>query len=773
MSYPLVQFAADSLRNSSIHIQLRINLVALLLTSLSDVSLSNDLQALHDLLHHYKVLNKCADVVHECFRPKQTSTSISSSHYEQQPSNKPTQAIGTMSNNEMTAIHLTTILLRTFRTTLEKYGNPKFIADPKVSSRSKKEDVVKHICLWFSQEKLGMAHLLNTCVLQSNQLIQCDEKLVGIIFHEIGAIMRLVGLCPLPSQKASKARSATKSALTSVASTENNSIDVEFSYNYLKDTRSALISVVRNILQVFPDLVAGLLLTNDYDFRTTTFYIQIIVDCLKTSGACVHPYTACSSFLKVLEVVQIPDQQVDKALEYLELVYSHHYNKHDPVQFHHQAIPTDNEDETGLGVPPGVSGSLSYHHHPAKADSDSAFYASDSSLLFDQQQHCGGDGVGHQDHEGLVSDQTICYPERPETQHRFLEHWTSYLQCLTSDDEGSHFKTRLLKHLDKMIVKLTSQGKLDMFDGLILPLLEKENAEKFHENNLTKNSSSSVVNTWSMKAARKLMTNCKQVYEFLCEHSEKYSALVQNLLKLNINTMDCDCSLDAFECLKRLSVLEITTATTTSTSRRLICDPETDMRGGGEGKEGSSFRKVSQEEGVGVSDEDIDDNNTDGDQKVEFQMSLGKLSCGVVIPMIVQHLNSSSGHALLETDLNLWIIQRALILKDAIYVNYFLQNIVSTSLPLYILIASFLFFIYLYQRCIYYNQGRQIIRGGGLIYPCVGQNGLLKVGYPGLNLPRNSVQELASKRRFKGPNPHQKTEISPPPRCTTPLFRPD
>ena len=123
MSYPLVQFAADSLRNSSIHIQLRINLVALLLTSLSDVSLSNDLQALHDLLHHYKVLNKCADVVHECFRPKQTSTSISSSHYEQQPSNKPTQAIGTMSNNEMTAIHLTTILLRTFRTTLEKYGN--------------------------------------------------------------------------------------------------------------------------------------------------------------------------------------------------------------------------------------------------------------------------------------------------------------------------------------------------------------------------------------------------------------------------------------------------------------------------------------------------------------------------------------------------------------------------------------------------------------------------------------------------------------------------
>ena len=83
------------------------------------------------------------------------------------------------------------------------------------------------------------------------------------------------------------------------------------------------------------------------------------------------------------------------------------------------------------------------------------------------------------------------------------------------------------------------------------------------------------------------------------------------------------------------------------------------------------------------------------------------------------------------------------------------------------------FFIYLYQRCIYYNQGRQTIRGGGLIYPCVGQNGLLKVGYPGLNLPRNSVQELASKRRFKGPNPHQKTEISPPPRCTTPLFRPD
>ena len=105
MSYPLVQFASDSLnslRNNSVNSQLRINLVALLLTSLSDVCLSNDLQALHELLHHYKVFNKCVAVIQDSFKH---STTV----------------------NQTTNVQLTAALLRSFRMTLEKYGNPKAI----------------------------------------------------------------------------------------------------------------------------------------------------------------------------------------------------------------------------------------------------------------------------------------------------------------------------------------------------------------------------------------------------------------------------------------------------------------------------------------------------------------------------------------------------------------------------------------------------------------------------------------------------------------------
>ena len=251
-----------------------------------------------------------------------------------------------------------------------------------------------------------MAYLLNTFVLQPSNLNQCDGKLLNIIFHEIGNLMKLVGLCPLPSKTASK---------TAVVP------NVESSYNYLKDARNALISVVRNILNIFPALISEHLMKS--------YATSIVIDCL-FSSTCVHPYSACSSVLKVLKLIRDPKDQA-RIMDYLELIYCHFYNKHiNVIKRKWQNVP----------------------HETKCPDSDSAFYASDSSLLIDHAQDVND--------SGKISI----------TQHS-LDHWIAYVRCILSEP---HFKHNLFKHLDNMIMKLNLQGRLDIFVGVILPLLETE-----------------------------------------------------------------------------------------------------------------------------------------------------------------------------------------------------------------------------------------------------------------------------------------------------------
>ena len=67
MSYPITQFASDTLtstKNSTEdNLPLRLNLVVLLLTGLSDVVLFGDLQlCFAELFQHHKVLQKCLEV---------------------------------------------------------------------------------------------------------------------------------------------------------------------------------------------------------------------------------------------------------------------------------------------------------------------------------------------------------------------------------------------------------------------------------------------------------------------------------------------------------------------------------------------------------------------------------------------------------------------------------------------------------------------------------------------------------------------------------------
>ena len=70
----------------------------------------------------------------------------------------------------------------------------------------------------------------------------------------------------------------------------------------------------------------------------------------------------------------------------------------------------------------------------------------------------------------------------------------------------------------------------------------------------------------------------------------------------------------------------------------------------------------------------IKDINEDHEQEM-FQINLERLSHGIVIPLIIQHLKSSG--EVLENDLHLWIIQRSLVLTDVIYAHYLVENIVS------------------------------------------------------------------------------------------------
>ena len=115
---------------------------------------------------------------------------------------------------------------------------------------------------------------------------------------------------------------------------------------------------------------------------------------------------------------------------------------------------------------------------------------------------------------------------------------------------------------------------------------------------------------------------------------------------MSVSNIDCDRSFDAFWCLKSLSVLELTLPI-------------------------AQIRKISQEEGVGESEEDILPENEDFNVKLTE-----RLSHGIAIPLILKYLESSTVTGASDT-LSLWIIQRSLLLTNDVYAYYFVQGLVS------------------------------------------------------------------------------------------------
>ena len=275
MSYPLVQFASDTLtstKNLPSNISLRLNLAALLLTGLSDVVLFGDLQlCFSELFQHHKILHKCLEVVKDAFKLK---------------------------NGVKISILLA--LWRTFRVILEKHANPKTMKTTRELYRLKKEELVKSSCSWFSNAESGLASV--TLAFLARFKLSTDEcEATGELFKEIGRIVKAVGLCH---------------RTTTPGSESSSNANPDTSYGYLKETRVSLSLIFNEATKVFIYFSQ-----QQCKMKQHNVIMGAIAKCLFNS-ICVNTYVACHCAL-----ISPPGIR-DDMLQWLESVWSHRYGKH-------------------------------------------------------------------------------------------------------------------------------------------------------------------------------------------------------------------------------------------------------------------------------------------------------------------------------------------------------------------------------------------------------------------------------------------------------------
>ena len=274
MSYPLAQFASDTLtstKNSPSNINLRLNLVALLLTGLSDVVLFGDLQlCFSELFQHHKILHKCLEVVQNALGHTQVKNEVK--------------------------ISTLVCLWRTFRVILEKHANPKAVKTTRELYRLKKEELVKSSCIWFSADS-GLASVTLSFLANKMSTIEdkCDLDRAAALFAEIGRIVKAVGLCTLGSQDTS-------------------------SYGYLKETRVALSLIFNEATKLF--------LYFSQQCNVQHVITDAIAKCLFNS-ICVNTFNACNCALVFPERSHAHGSvSQDDLFKWLEAVWSHRYGKH-------------------------------------------------------------------------------------------------------------------------------------------------------------------------------------------------------------------------------------------------------------------------------------------------------------------------------------------------------------------------------------------------------------------------------------------------------------
>ena len=92
-----------------------------------------------------------------------------------------------------------------------------------------REDLVKHVCGWFTN---GLAHIVTTYITNLTTLQGCQDDLLTILLNEIGQVVKTVGLCQFNGAK----------------------VKDDASYHYLKETRSSLATLFLGIIHIAPEI---------------------------------------------------------------------------------------------------------------------------------------------------------------------------------------------------------------------------------------------------------------------------------------------------------------------------------------------------------------------------------------------------------------------------------------------------------------------------------------------------------------------------------------
>lgn len=336
-----------------------------------------------------------------------------------------------------------------------------------------------------------MVNVINTNLLDPQMLSHCGDELAKLVLSEFSSLFKAVGVCP-------------DSVRRTIDGPVGSGNKIMIPDTYLKETSGSLSTIYNALLKVFPSVV-----------KHSPLLAEPFVACL-SAGVCTKPSLACTSLLKVVE--HLPNNCRD-LLGLLEMLILHHYAMH-----------ARDERTNGKQLAKAVGRSstaskTSDHGSSNNADSDSAFYASDSSAS--------------------LLDQNVEEKRLPSQ----LEHLAPYTRLILKRDTNL---SALMEHIATLLNKTNWQGRLEAFVGVVCPVLEIELDLNYDGDNETENS----VLLWSLQCSRSLLEDSETI-EFLCHQPERLSRLTVSLLNVcSTQTLGCINS-SAVQCLKLLAISDL------------------------------------------------------------------------------------------------------------------------------------------------------------------------------------------------------------------------
>ncbi len=385
------------------------------------------------------------------------------------------------------------------------------IAEGKDATRSRREDLIRQMCQWFSHDG-GMAYILQKYILNTQFLCpgHHQEGQVKLLLEELGLIFEAIPVCSeIVPQMIPKARVGNKIM----------TIDT-----YVKETADVLGNLYNSLVKIMPAVIKQ-------DPELIKKYIEVI-----SKGGCSQQHVAISSFLQSVQ----NGHDVPVLLQSLENVMVHVYLKHGRRALYRTLMSATETSVIGKGCD---DSSYAYN-----ADSDSAFYASDTSSLLEQNVESGGG-------PRTVTDHMLPKPIPKEVQHL-----CQYTQILLKDDHV--LKISIMNHLATTLTKTNWEGKLEIFAAITLPLLETGLAH--HQNNHFKEDAPKLGSDandtpdlllWSLECTEFLLqTSCIMGY---LRRQPHITELMRSLIGLATMSTNGDLMTMAGRCLKDLAFNEV------------------------------------------------------------------------------------------------------------------------------------------------------------------------------------------------------------------------